>query len=344
MVICEPRSRGSVSPRWRELQAERAEEAVAALSEIHGVIGVIVGGSIGRNESWPLSDIDVVPIVDDISDASEAIEQLQGRMVDWWATSGRAQTLDVGWLTFSRSEAEAVIAMPIDEGSSLVADPRWLHGLDKCYGGVTRADTDELTQSFSEWATHVRFHPSMRQARAEAALTAGVAAQQLATTALAAGDVVGATVHARQAARELRLVHIEAWSERLGSLGREWTRFERIAAGHGGGTDIARACADLAGASIADTERRAQHAPVWLQERIELSYEARRVVGDEVSEAENRRDQIAAFSHLVARHQPDSRGARWLGLTDHDVDASVARLAELIARISPVVENEISWH
>ena len=50
------------SGRWRELLDQRLGEAVADLGTVPGVRGLIVGGSLGRAQPWPPSDIDLVPV------------------------------------------------------------------------------------------------------------------------------------------------------------------------------------------------------------------------------------------------------------------------------------------
>src|SRR5262245_32521733 len=94
---------------WRELLAERVDEAIAELSAVDGVGGLVVGGSVGRGEPWPLSDIDMLPILVDDAQASAELERRRSFLVDWWAASGRAQTLDVGWLCFTTQEVEQAL-------------------------------------------------------------------------------------------------------------------------------------------------------------------------------------------------------------------------------------------
>jgi predicted nucleotidyltransferase len=48
--------------RWRELLEQRRDEAVGVLGAVPGVRGLVVGGSMGRGEPWPLSDIDVLAV------------------------------------------------------------------------------------------------------------------------------------------------------------------------------------------------------------------------------------------------------------------------------------------
>ncbi len=75
----------------------------------------------------------------------------------------------------------------------------------------------------------------------------------------------------RESARALRMILIERWGQRLGSLGREWTRFERMAQQYGQEPLAARIAA-VAGADTATALQRGSLAPIWLQERIELCY------------------------------------------------------------------------
>jgi GrpB-like predicted nucleotidyltransferase (UPF0157 family)/predicted nucleotidyltransferase len=318
----------SVTPRWRDLQAERLEEAVDAIGSVDGVVGVVVAGGVGRGEPWPMSDIDLVPIVREGSGALDEIGGLQASLVDWWAASGSPQTLDVGWLAFTEVEVRRAVEYEPGEAANLLGEPRWLHGLDKVYGGYGRADPDGLAQAFAMWATAIRFDPAVRQRRAAQALAGVEKSKRLLAGAVGRGDLVGASHQLRTAARDARLIHVERWSERLGSLGREWTKFERLAAKHGE-ENLAARLADLAGANIAETTRRAVHAPVWLQERIEIAFEARLLVGERVSEAESRRDQIAAFAHLVlGRGLP--RQQDWLGVPDPDLARKQSELDDLV--------------
>jgi predicted nucleotidyltransferase len=318
-----------VTARWRELQTERLNEAVEVFGSVDGVLGIVVAGGVGRGEAWPMSDIDLVPIVRGRSDALEAIERLQARLVDWWAASGRAQTLDIGWLAFTCDEVTRAVAMEPRDAAGLLGQPRWLHGLDKVYGGHGRADHDGLAQAFAAWATAIRFDPLVRKVRAREALIGVRECQRLASEALERRDPVEATLQLRSGARDMRLVYIERWSARLGSLGREWTQFERLAEQHGE-PGLAANLADLAGASVEDAARRAAQAPAWLMERIDLAYQARLIVDEEVSEAQSRRDQVAAFSHLVPRRAL-ARGGDWLGLPDPNVKRKLDELDRIVA-------------
>lgn len=211
--------------RWKQLINERLREAVTVLGRTAGVHGFIVAGSVGRGEPWPMSDIDLLPIYTDPDSAESAarLDRSRAELVDWWAASGRAQTLDLGWLAFTTAEIRDAMAAGPDRVATRMADRRWFHGLDKAYGGHAANPDDELGTAFASWITGIRFHPTVVTARINTW-------HQQATDALTEAarvrvdDPAKATCLLRESARALRLVLIERWGERLGSMGREWTR------------------------------------------------------------------------------------------------------------------------
>ncbi|MGN9906023.1 nucleotidyltransferase domain-containing protein [Phytohabitans sp. LJ34] len=317
--------------RWRQLIDDRLDEAITVLGQTPGLHGLIVAGSLGRGEPWPMSDIDLLPIYDDRADPAESAAQLDQRratLVDWWAASGRAQTLDVGWLAFTTAEIREAVAAGPDHAAARVGDPRWFHGLDKAYGGRTADPDDALGDAFATWIRTVRFDPAVVAARIDTWRRQATDALAEATQAQFE-DPAKATHLLRVSARALRLVLIERWGERLGSMGREWTRFERMAERHGQ-RPLAARVAVLAAADPATAGRRADLAPAWLRERIDLCYAARTAVGEDVTWAENARDQIAAFTVHVTRHRPDLDGP-WTETPDPALDAHLAELRELVA-------------
>ncbi|WUH99556.1 hypothetical protein OHR68_39715 [Spirillospora sp. NBC_00431] len=277
-----------------------------------------------------MSDIDVLPIYTDSTEAASGVTNAALGLVDWWAASGRAQTLDVGRLAFTIAEIRDALAAGPEHAVARMDDPRWFHGLDKAYGGRAANADDELGGAFVAWVAATRFHPTVVTARidkwhrqATDALTEATRVQST--------DPAKATHLLRESARALRLVLIEGWGERLGSMGREWTRFERMAAAHHQ-ESLATRITVLAGADTSSATRRARLAPLWLQERIDLCYAARVGIGEQVSWAENARDQLAAFTVHVTRHRPDLDGP-WTVTPDPALDAHLTELGGLITRL-----------
>ena len=324
-----------MASRWRALLQERLDEATAILASLLGVSGLVVGGSIGRDEPWPLSDIDLLPIR--APDAADAIAREQARLVDWWAASGRAQTLDVGWLAFTPEEVRQAVAAGVAGAVERMADRRWFHGIDKAYGGYGAHDRDALAGAFATWATAMRFEPRVIEARVAEWERQTLDAHAQAQAAAQSGDPVTATLRLREAARALRLVLLERWGERLGSMGHEWTRWQRIAERHGA-TDTAASIAFVAAAEPDRARETIKQAPLWLLERIERAYAARLGSGEAVTEAESARDQIAAFRVHVSRHGPDL-GGPWLGLPDPKLRIKLAELGRLIGETCPSIRE-----
>lgn len=318
--------------RWRELLAERVEEAIAEIGSVEGVSGLVVGGSVGRGEAWPMSDIDIIPIFGSGCDPTEGIRAAQGRLETWWAGSGRAQEVDVGKLYFSIDELDELTQRNAELVASRMSDPRWFHGLDKSFGGYAAADPDGVAGAFSAGMNTLRFHQAVVTARLEQWWVQARAAQGRAKAALSDGEFLDATLALREAARSTRQILIESWGERLGSMGREWTRFERMAAIHKG-EDKAKLIAKIADASADDALSRMNSAPEWLRERVRLSLAARRVVAEDVSEEQNARDNIAAFSVQVPKYRPKPWGD-WIHLPDHGLESKLAMLEELLVSLT----------
>lgn len=317
--------------RWRQLLEERLEEAVAALSSVPGVRGLVLAGSVGRGEPWPLSDIDMLPISAVGADTEVEIEHRRSTLIDWWAASARAQTLDIGWLRFTDHEVAHAIGLGAAETAHLMHDRRWFHGIDKSYRGRGVGDPDGLAQAFATWATKIRFEPLVVAARVQQWKAQVNAAREHSIQAIGCDDRVAATLAFREAVRALRLVLLEGWGERLSSMGREWTRFERMARERGV-PQLASQLATLADAHPDDALRRAKHAPAWLQERIDLAYAARQAIGERVTIEENARDQLAAFAvHIPKRTSPP--WGKWIGIPAPDLEDRLSELNEVITAI-----------
>ena len=319
----------ALTRRWRHLPQERLDEAVGVLGAVPGVHGLIVGGSVGRGEPWPMSDIDLLPVYGDPEAATE-VSRLRGELVDWWAASGRAQTLDLGRLAFTVAEVEAAVASRPSDAAGRMLDDRWFHGIDKSYGGRP-SKGDELVGDFLEWVSAARFDPAVVAVRIEQWRRAVSSA---ADRAARADSPEAATHHLRDGARALRLVLLEGWGERLGSMGREWTRFERMAARRGEAALAARV-AVLAGAEALGALHRASAAPLWLQERVDLCLAARQEIGEDVTPDENARDQLAAFAVHVVKYRPDLAGP-WMRSPDPRLGERLEELRELLGSLVPV--------
>ena len=73
--------------------------------------------------------------------------------------------------------------------------------------------------------------------------------------------------------------------------------------------------------------------PEWLQDRIALSYAARRLVGEEVTPAQDARDNVLAFAQLYRSRFPSAQEVWMRAEEGSALEASIAALAELLAHL-----------
>ncbi|WP_116948027.1 nucleotidyltransferase domain-containing protein [Jiangella endophytica] len=313
--ITDPRLR-----HWRARLAARAEEATTALGEVPGVVGVVLGGSYGRGEHWPLSDLDlmVVSAGRPVAEVADEVDRCAYQLSEMWGTSGIYTAVDAGRLTFDAGEVRDPGGLP-----SRMDDHRWLHGLDKVYGGRPARDDDGVASALLGLSARWRFDQAVVGRRVEAWLAA--ARRSLADAERQAGeDATGAWISVRRAATAIAEVATERWGERAGSLGRYWTLFEARARRHDDGAFADR----LLRAAQAHPAHPAE-VPEWLADRIALSYEARLLVGEDVGPEQNARDNLLAYAGLYRGRFPRSTYAWMRPAPDADLHAAIETLLEL---------------
>lgn len=316
--------------RWRDILADRAEESAAAVLELEGVVDVIIGGSVGRGDPWPYSDIDLVPVVSELGDHERAFRNVRRQLGELWTASGWTHVVDVGSLMITTSEADLFVNDP-GRLPALLGDPRLLHSTDKIVRGrgkspggpgaalvalatAARCDVEVRRARFDQWMSIIH----RRLAGARQALTANQF-EDAVVTAQVGGPLAAAV--------------LEAWSEQEGSMTKFATRFERLAAVHGR-ADLAVDIAAVARSAADDVAREITALPAWLESRVELSYLGRRDAGEDVSEIQNRRDQVLLF---LGRHGLPTVG-EWLCRQHRDARgylSTVHGLTETVAALRP---------
>jgi predicted nucleotidyltransferase len=305
-------------PGWRRILDERAQESAEAVLQLDGVVDVIIGGSVGRGDSWPYSDIDLVPVTNQEVDYERASLRLRSQLAAEWTASGWVHVLDVGRLVISADEAEALSSDPT-RLADMVAEPRLMHATDKIVHGRPSGPRS-VGEALVAAVTGKRHAVEVRRARFDQWMAIVNARLTRAEEALGEGRVSDAVTTA-QVAGPLAAAALEAWSEREGSMTKFATHFEHHSAAHGHG-ELASEIATIARSEAEDVCREITHLPTWLE------------VGEDVSEIQNRRDQILLF--LGRPGLPTA--ADWL--TERHSDAPdyldrVDGLRESVARLRP---------
>ena len=318
---------------WRRMLDRRVDELRERLAAVPGLEGAVLGGSVGRGEPWPLSDIDILPIFTSGAEtaARAEIEQLIADLQPQWAEAGWYTGIDLGVIAFAADEVDRVLegAVPL---ADLLADPRWYHALDKGYRSRSlNGDTDDRSSRLARWLTDHRFVPDVVRYRIDHAAREDRAARDGALAHAERGDLRLATLALWKAIQWRQIGLMESWGERDNSLGRFGTRFRRLAADHDC-ADVADELDRLAGLDDAHLARRMGDAPWWVWQRHERSLAARRAVGEDVSARTDQRDTLRVSAMYAARRSDAVEP--WLGLASDaaDVRRSVAWLTNLVSR------------
>ena len=144
---------------WNRVLDRRAAMAIEAYAGVDDVCGLILAGSMGCGQQWPLSDIDFIPIYENdcVEEARVEAERLRLELIERWLPEGWWTGVDVGHLYFTRYELVQIL--PVDDigMSALLAYDRWYHSLDKGYGGKAVFDPFGLTAQLVDTFNAYRF-------------------------------------------------------------------------------------------------------------------------------------------------------------------------------------------
>jgi hypothetical protein len=319
---------------WEAILARRVDEALATFRDIEGLHGLVLAGSVGRGEPWPLSDLDLLPIYADDRIASAAAEVERRRLVllRRWVGEGWWTGLDIGRLRFTRGEVERALGAGEATMCELLRDDRWYFSLDKGFGSQALLDPDGTTTTFAQWLTARRFAPAIVRFRLDRERREIRAAQSRLEDAVRDRDPLTATWHLREAVKWVQTWHLEQWGHRDNSLGRFGTRFAAVANARGAGqlVDALEALSDLDGASVL---RRFETAPDWVGERHDRSWRARRHVGEPVSRLQDAQDTLRVCAHYGMRGVTAPPYPAWLAIPDEaTIAVKVAELRQIVAR------------
>ena len=278
---------------WRTIMAGRIDHATTRLAAIPGVRGLILAGSNGLGQPWPLSDIDVIPIyADDLaSTAIDQVERLRDAILEEWSPHGWRTGLDIGRLHFRSGEVEAAFRNGDPDPLPLLWDDRWYHTIDKAYRGRPVHDLDGHAARLAAWFTSHRFLPEVAAARQARSAADARTCLEVAAKHLEQGEFGLAWYSFFKAIQWQQISLLEGWGQRDNSLGRFGTRFGREAESRGAG-DLAIEFDHLANLDAASVASRLAIAPAWVHERNDRSWRARKSVAEPVTRLESDRDVL----------------------------------------------------
>ena len=297
---------------WRAIMADRIDQCRTAFSQVHGVHGLILAGSNGAGAAWPLSDIDLIPIYApaDAARAAMEVDRVRLDLLARWSDQGWRTGVDVGKLAFTTDEV--IAALDRNEALGVLNDERWYHSIDKGYRGRALIDPDGLATQLADWFTAWRFQLPVVERRLQNSREQASLSLDQGLTSLPA-DRILAYRHLLKGIQWGQIHLMEGWGERDNSLGRFGTHFELAAMAHGAREDV-DAFNQLASLTAQEVDQRLTQAPTWVDERLDRSWRARFVMGDEVTTLQNQRDVLRVSTDYELREVVAPPYAAWLAV------------------------------
>ena len=306
---------------WRVILDARVGAAVDRISAIGGVAGLILAGSLGAGQPWPLSDIDILPIYreDRQDEAVAEVDSCRLELLDEWSGRGWRTGLDIGRLRFTTGELARAFANGGPDPATMLGDERWYHSIDKGYCGRAIFDLDGQATALARWFTQHRFDPGVVAARLTRSAEAAQTSLREVGVHLAARRQDVAFGSFLKAVQWHQIHLMEGWEERDNSLGRLGTRFERVAIAHGKG-EQANHLNLLSGLNERNVRHRLDQAPRWVTERRDRSWAARQHIGEDVTALQNDQDVLRVSTIYGLREMTGPPFPFWLGIPETDTD------------------------
>ncbi len=288
---------------WEHILQVRTVEAIERIASVPGVAGVILGGSVGRGTAWPLSDIDLIYITTREADNGlpESVDELSLSITGEWTRDSWRTSVDAGRLHFTADEADDLIKGKRNQ-DELMANERIFHATDKSHLGQSVHTSEDCdTPAFVVLLSDGRFDPSVVRARQIERVRRATGLAHRAKSHLEAGRLIEAGISVQELSRLTIPFLMEKWGHGDRSFGRVFTRFCVLAREHDE-EGIANRLIRLFSLTADEVEARYAKAPAHVVERHITSYPSRLAVGEEITELDDRRDVLYAFTWYAVRN------------------------------------------
>jgi len=305
---------------WRGRLQRLAEEAGARFAELPGVMGAALIGTVPRGSVWPLSDVDILTVVDQRHGAEIearvcaeetrinrrlAAERIPNEVeARYWVRRAdsfqSANASEDGLFEFLRRPNQAGIALKVPQGSVL-------------------ADFEGQVGAFIRRCERIVFGRRFLRFMLEEGVRDITSRLGVASELARGGDPAAANALIVVAVHEVTgSLHL-LWRTLPESISRAVTRLLHTAAAHE--TWVGEAFLTAAGLSEDETWRRFEAAPVWAAQQRDVELAVRRGAGEDVSELDVTRDLLHVTSYLAARGGAEGPCPAWLSARNTLADA-----------------------
>ena len=146
---------------WRERVARVCEEECAHFTRLAYVKGLAVIGSVGRNDPWPLSDVDLLVVAERVGGKhpNAAVRAEEQERNDRLHAAGIANDVEASIWTVTPEEIEPALAGDVSPMLGKVGELPWAWSgfLVKAHGGTMVADSAGRVTRFIERCDQIVF-------------------------------------------------------------------------------------------------------------------------------------------------------------------------------------------
>jgi predicted nucleotidyltransferase len=310
---------------WRRRLARLAEEEVAYFSDLPYVKGTALIGTLARGTAWPLSDVDILTVVDaeaaqDAADLIRAAEQQRNQALS------RARIPNEVEARYWVLEADDLVAANRSEDGffDLLRRPHRWGIVFKACGGRPVKDFGGQVRQFIDTCDRTTFGDRFVRFRLDARISHIRGNLDAAEALLKQGDWAAVSARALVAAHDMTTELYLIWRKLAESITRSVTRLVS-AARDAGEPAIATQFLTAAGLDQAETRRRFAAAPSWATRQRDVVLAVRRTIGEQVDELGGTRDLLHVSSYLALRHARSGPYPAWVSATNTR-QAATARL------------------
>ena len=305
---------------WRGRLERLARDEGERFTRLPGVLGVALIGTVPRGMAWPLSDVDILTVVE-----PEHGAETEARVCAEETRSNRRLAEErvpneVEARFWVRRADRLRSANATEDGLfEFLARPHQAGIVFKAPGGRVVADFDGQVCAFIGRCERIVFGRRFVRMCVDDEVRAESARLEVASELARAGECVAANALALLAAHEMTAALHLRWRALPESISRAVTRLVRLAEAHE--ARVGEAFLTASGLSEEETWRRFAAAPPWAARERDVLLAVRRGAGEDVDELDVTRDLLHVTSYLAARAGDGGPCPAWLTARNTLADA-----------------------
>ena len=296
---------------WRGRLERLARDEGERFTRLPGVLGVALIGMVPRGTAWPLSDVDILTVVDQRRGAEvEARVCSEETRCNRRLQAARSPN-EVEARYFVRRADRLQSANADDDGLfEFLARPRQAGIAFKVPGGRVLADFGGQTGAFIRRCERIVFGPRFLRLMLDHDIPALESRLDAASALARAGDFAAASALTLVAVHDVTAVLHLLWGTLPESICRAVTRLGNAAKAPA--EAMGEAFLTAVGLSEDQTWRRFGAAPAWATQERDVLLAVRRGAGEDIEELDATRDLLHVTSYLAARGGEGATCPPWL--------------------------------